>query len=135
VVVLGVAGDAVLLSMGLGLAPSQLVQLPVAESLGDVVAFVAFPDSRASPTPCCGASRPRSPSSASLETLLSLEATDKLDPYKRTSPANRELLAQGVGNATAGLIGGLPMTGVIVRSSANIRRRARAPGARRSSTP
>jgi MFS superfamily sulfate permease-like transporter len=57
---------------------------------------------------------------ASLETLLSLEATDKLDPYKRTSPANRELLAQGTGNIVAGLIGGLPMTGVIVRSSANI---------------
>lgn len=57
---------------------------------------------------------------ASLETLLSLEATDKLDRYKRTSPANRELLAQGVGNTICGLIGGLPMTGVIVRSAANI---------------
>ena len=57
---------------------------------------------------------------ASLETLLSLEATDKLDPYKREAPANRELLAQGVGNILAGLIGGLPLTGVIVRSSANI---------------
>jgi SulP family sulfate permease len=57
---------------------------------------------------------------ASLETLLSLEATDRLDPLKRTAPANRELLAQGVGNVVAGLAGGLPMTGVIVRSSANI---------------
>ncbi len=57
---------------------------------------------------------------ASLETLLSLEATDKLDPYKREAPANRELAAQGVGNILAGLIGGLPLTGVIVRSSANI---------------
>lgn len=57
---------------------------------------------------------------ASLETLLSLEATDKLDPYKRQAPANRELVAQGVGNILAGLVGGLPMTGVIVRSSANI---------------
>jgi MFS superfamily sulfate permease-like transporter len=57
---------------------------------------------------------------ASLETLLSLEATDQLDPLKRRSDANRELLAQGVGNALAGLAGGLPMTGVIVRSAANV---------------
>ena len=57
---------------------------------------------------------------ASLETLLSLEATDKLDPFKRTASANRELVAQGVGNSISGLLGGLPMTGVIVRSAANI---------------
>jgi carbonic anhydrase/SulP family sulfate permease len=56
---------------------------------------------------------------ASLETLLNLEATDKLDPQKRVSPPNRELLAQGVGNVAAGLIGGMPMTSVIVRSSVN----------------
>ena len=57
---------------------------------------------------------------ASLETLLCVEATDKLDPYKRVTPTNRELLAQGVGNIFSGLIGGLPITQVIVRSSANI---------------
>ena len=57
---------------------------------------------------------------ASIETLLCLEATDKLDPYKRTTPMNRELLAQGAGNMVSGLFGGLPMTAVIVRSSANI---------------
>ena len=57
---------------------------------------------------------------ASLETLLSVEATDKLDPQKRITPTNRELLAQGVGNIFSGLIGGLPVTQVIVRSSANI---------------
>ncbi len=57
---------------------------------------------------------------ASLETLLSLEATDKLDPLKRISPTNRELKAQGVGNIVSGLLGGLPMTAVIVRSAANI---------------
>jgi MFS superfamily sulfate permease-like transporter len=56
---------------------------------------------------------------ASLETLLSLEATEKLDPYKRRGDGDRELLAQGVGNTLAGLLGGLPMTGVIVRSAAN----------------
>lgn len=57
---------------------------------------------------------------ASIETLLCVEATDKLDPYKRTTPTNRELKAQGVGNAISGLLGGLPITQVIVRSSANI---------------
>ena len=57
---------------------------------------------------------------ASLETLLNLEATEKLDPERRPSPPNRELLAQGVGNMLAGLLGGLPMTSVIVRSSVNV---------------
>ena len=57
---------------------------------------------------------------ASLETLLSLEATDKLDPLKRLAPTNRELKAQGVGNIISGLLGGLPMTAVIVRSAASI---------------
>lgn len=57
---------------------------------------------------------------ASLESLLSLEAVDKLDPLKRPSPPNRELVAQGVGNMASGLCGGLPITSVIVRSSANV---------------
>jgi MFS superfamily sulfate permease-like transporter len=57
---------------------------------------------------------------ASLETLLSLEATDKLDPFKRHSSADRELRAQGIGNFVAGMVGALPLTGVIVRSAANI---------------
>jgi len=57
---------------------------------------------------------------ASLETLLCVEATDKLDPQKRVTPTNRELLAQGTGNIISGMIGGLPITQVIVRSSANI---------------
>ena len=58
---------------------------------------------------------------ASLETLLCVEATDKLDPHKRVTPTNRELFAQGVGNVVSGAVGGLPITQVIVRSSANIR--------------
>jgi len=57
---------------------------------------------------------------ASLETLLCVEATDKLDPHKNVTPTNRELLAQGTGNILSGLVGGLPITQVIVRSSANI---------------
>jgi MFS superfamily sulfate permease-like transporter len=57
---------------------------------------------------------------ASLETLLSIEAVDKMDPLQRFTPTNRELLAQGTGNIISGLIGGLPVTSVIVRSSANV---------------
>ena len=57
---------------------------------------------------------------ASLETLLSLEAVDRLDPERRISPPNRELIAQGLGNVCSGLLGGLPITSVIVRSSANV---------------
>ncbi len=56
----------------------------------------------------------------SVETLLNLEAADKLDPYRRISPPNRELFAQGVGNALSGMIGGLPLTSVVVRTSANV---------------
>jgi MFS superfamily sulfate permease-like transporter len=62
---------------------------------------------------------------ASLETLLSLEAVDKMDPYQRRTPLNRELVAQGMGNAVSGLLGGLPVTSVIVRSSANVHAGAR----------
>lgn len=57
---------------------------------------------------------------ASIETLLCVEATDKMDPFKRVSPTDRELIAQGVGNSVSGLLGGIPLTAVIVRSSANI---------------
>ena len=57
---------------------------------------------------------------ASIETLLCVEATDKMDPYKGRTPMNRELLAQGVGNMVSGLLGGIPITQVIVRSTANI---------------
>ena len=62
---------------------------------------------------------------ASLETLLCVEATDKLDPHKNVTPTNRELLAQGFGNVLSGMIGGLPITQVIVRSSANIQSNGR----------
>jgi len=62
---------------------------------------------------------------ASLETLLSIEAIDKLDPYNRITPQNRELMAHGVANAASGLLGGLPITAVIVRSSANAEAGAR----------
>ncbi|AUX25539.1 membrane protein [Sorangium cellulosum] len=62
---------------------------------------------------------------ASLETLLNLEAVDRIDPWRRKSPPNRELVAQGIGNMLSGLAGGLPVTSVIVRSSANVNAGAR----------
>jgi MFS superfamily sulfate permease-like transporter len=62
---------------------------------------------------------------ASLESLLSIDAVDKLDPFKRITPLNKELRAQGMGNFVSGLIGGLPVTSVIVRSSANVSAGAR----------
>jgi MFS superfamily sulfate permease-like transporter len=62
---------------------------------------------------------------ATLETLLSVEAVDKLDPYNRITPQNRELVAQGTANFFSGLLGGLPITAVIVRSSANAEAGAR----------
>ncbi len=62
---------------------------------------------------------------ASLETLLSVEAIDKLDPYNRSTPMNRELIAQGIGNFFSGMLSGLPITAVIVRSAANAEAGAR----------
>jgi MFS superfamily sulfate permease-like transporter len=62
---------------------------------------------------------------ASLETLLSVEAIDKLDPYNRITPQNRELVAQGTGNFLSGMAGGIPITAVIVRSAANAEAGAR----------
>ncbi len=62
---------------------------------------------------------------ASLETLLSIEAVDKMDPHKRRTPQNAELRAQGIGNTLSGLVGGLPITAVIVRSTANLESGAR----------
>lgn len=102
------------------LAASHLVELPVANSIGGFFTQFTTPDfSRIFSYEVLFLSGTLA-IVASLETLLCLEATDKLDPYKRISPANRELKAQGIGNMVSGLIGGLPITQVIVRSSANI---------------
>lgn len=98
----------------------HLVDLPVLRSWADVQLAIPSPDFAG--TPITGDVLLLAftiAAVASIETLLCVEATDKLDPFKRTSPTNRELIAQGVGNTVSGLLGGLPMTAVIVRSSAN----------------
>jgi len=98
----------------------HMVTLPVQEHPADFVSNLIFPDWSYLSHPQVYISAVTIAIIASLETLLSLEATDKLDPMKRLTPTNRELKAQGVGNIISGLLGGLPMTAVIVRSSANI---------------
>lgn len=99
---------------------SHLVQIPVAEKPLDVLGFLQFPDFSLWNNPAIYLAAMTIAIVASLETLLNLEAVDKLDKQRRNSPASRELIAQGVGNTIAGLIGGLPMTSVIVRSSVNV---------------
>lgn len=99
---------------------NQVVSLPVANSLTDFISYFTMPDfSQLSNIEIYQLAFVMA-IVASLETLLCVEATDKLDPYKRVTPTNRELKAQGIGNILSGLIGGLPVTQVIVRSSANI---------------
>lgn len=98
----------------------HLVNLPVASSAQEFISFFNLPDFSMIVNPDVYTVAFTLAIVASLETLLSVEATDKQDPYKRSTPTNRELKAQGVGNIVSGLIGGLPITQVIVRSSANI---------------
>lgn len=104
----------------ISILPEHLVQLPVADSLNSFLGQFTFPDFSAITHKEVLLSGLTLAMIASLETLLSVEATDKLDPLKRVTPTNRELKAQGIGNIISGLIGGLPLTQVIVRSSANI---------------
>lgn len=98
----------------------HLVSLPVLNHPFELVDNFIFPDWSYLANPQTYVVAATIAIIASLETLLSLEATDKLDPLKRIAPTNRELKAQGVGNIVSGLLGGLPMTAVIVRSAANI---------------
>jgi MFS superfamily sulfate permease-like transporter len=102
------------------IASSHMVSLPVLESAGQIISELRFPDFTQVTNPQVYVVAFTIAIIASLETLLSTEAVDKLDPHKRNTPPNRELKAQGVGNILASLIGGLPMTAVIVRSSANV---------------
>jgi len=105
--------------------PSHLVSVPVTSGLGDFAAkALAHPDWSFLSNPAIYVCAATLAIVASLETLLNIEAVDKIDPKQQSTPPNRELLAQGIGNVLAGLVGGLPMTSVIVRSSANITAKA-----------
>ncbi|HSN62476.1 MAG TPA: SulP family inorganic anion transporter, partial [Ferruginibacter sp.] len=107
-------------TLNFSLAQDQVVRLPVANNLSEFFSQFTIPDFSAITNFEVWKIAIVLAVVASLETLLCVEATDKLDPYKRVTPTNRELKAQGLGNIVSGLIGGLPLTQVIVRSSANI---------------
>ncbi|WP_115462774.1 SulP family inorganic anion transporter [Winogradskyella aurantiaca] len=104
----------------LSIATTHLVSVPVPEDTTSFLNQFSFPNFSQITNPEIWVVAFTIALVASLETLLCVEATDKLDPDKNVTPTNRELLAQGTGNIISGLIGGLPITQVIVRSSANI---------------
>jgi carbonic anhydrase len=122
VVLLGVAMSELFRQLGGNwvIGESHLVQVPVADSVTGFFGFLQLPDFSQWSNQAVYIAAVTIAVVASLETMLNLEAIDKLDPEQRTSPPSRELVAQGFGNVVAGLIGGLPMTSVIVRSSVNI---------------
>jgi MFS superfamily sulfate permease-like transporter len=122
VVILGIVMNYLFKSgtLNFSLAEDQVVRLPVANNLTEFFNQFTIPDFSAITNLEVWKVAIVLAIVASLETLLSVEATDKMDPNKRITPTNRELKAQGLGNIFSGLIGGLPVTQVIVRSSANI---------------
>ena len=121
-VLFGTAANLLLIQMGhpWAIVSTHLVQVPVAEGTSGFMQLFAFPDLSALAKPAVYGAAITLAVIASLETLLTIEAVDKIDPQQRKSPANRELLAQGAGNIVSGFLGGLPMTSVIVRSGANL---------------
>lgn len=108
------------LAPGLAIETSHLVQIPIANGGSGLLSLLTYPDFSQVGNAAVYSTAITLAVVASLETLLCVEATDKLDPYKRVTPTDRELKAQGIGNVVSGLLGGLPVTQVIVRSSANI---------------
>src|SRR5690606_12575216 len=102
------------------ISQEHLVNLPVAANFSEYLGNYMLPDFSGFLKPEVWQTGLIIAVVASIETLLCIEATDKLDPLKRYTPTNHELKAQGVGNLVCGLIGALPVTSVIVRSSANI---------------
>lgn len=122
VVLMGVGVSLLLAQLGgrWGIESTHLVAVPVLGNLSEVGTLLQRPDFSQWTNPAIYRSAVVLAIIASLETLLNLEAVDKIDHEKRTSPPNRELVAQGVGNMVSGLIGGLPLSSVIVRSSVNI---------------
>ncbi|QEC68120.1 SulP family inorganic anion transporter [Panacibacter ginsenosidivorans] len=102
------------------LKPEQMVNLPVASNATEFFTFFTMPDWSGFSNPLVWTTALTLAIVASLETLLNIEAADNLDPYQRVTPTNRELKAQGIGNIVSGLLGGLPVTSVVVRTSANV---------------
>lgn len=100
--------------------PSHLVQVPVASNVSELVGLLPRPDFSQLTNPAVYTAALTLAIVASLETLLNLNAADRLDPQQRISPPSQELLAQGIGNVTSGLVGGLPVTSVIIRTSVNV---------------
>jgi MFS superfamily sulfate permease-like transporter len=105
---------------GYFLKANQMVAIPMASDAKEFFSFFTFPDFQYLKLPVVWTTGITIAIVASLETLLSIEAADKLDPFHRVTPTNRELKAQGIGNLLSGLIGGLPVTSVVVRTSVNI---------------
>ena len=104
----------------IGISNNHLVSVPIPNDIDSFFSQFSFPNFAVITNPEVWVVAFTIALVASLETLLCVEATDKLDPNKNVTPTNRELLAQGTGNIISGLLGGLPITQVIVRSSANI---------------
>ena len=102
------------------LSEDQMVNLPVASSMQEFFTFFTMPDWNSIQNSAVWVTAITLAIVASLETLLNIEAADELDPYNRVTPTNRELKAQGIGNIVSGLLGGLPVTSVVVRTSANV---------------
>lgn len=109
-----------LFAPALTIAETHLVRIPTPASLGEFFGQFTTPDFSAMLQPAVWHVAVVLAVVASLESLLSLQATDEMDPLRREASTDRELLAQGAGNVVSGLIGGLPVTGVIVRSATNI---------------
>jgi len=122
VVLLGVAINEYFKNNGAAYAidPQHMVTIPIAASAGEFFSFFTLPDFSSISNKDVWIAGVTLALVASLETLLSIEAIDDLDPYQRVTNKDRELKAQGFGNLVAGMIGGLPVTSVIVRSSANV---------------
>jgi MFS superfamily sulfate permease-like transporter len=120
VVLLGIGINEMAGLYNTALSTDHMVKLPVANNAGEFFSFFTFPNWASLTNPEVWIVAVTLALVASLETLLSIEAVDDLDPYQRVTNKERELKAQGVGNLISGLIGGLPITSVIVRSSANV---------------
>ena len=122
VVVFGMCGEYFFRQLGSKwvVGASHLVRVPESANLEQFLGYLTGPDWSQISSPAVYTAAVTIALVASLETLLNLEAVDQLDPEKRLSPPNRELLAQGLGNILSGCLGGLPLTSVIVRSSVNV---------------